>query len=369
MIAINASILGERPSGLGQYALNVTRSLDAHCDGLVVYTSFPEPLADLRATVRRSSPWIRPERGIAGHAARLVWCQTVLRARVLRDRPAVLFNTLPEGVLRCPVPQVTVVHDLLPLMFPEEYPRQRHYFRHLVPALLRESRAIVADSDATRRHALNAYGLPADRVYVVPCGYDAARFQPAGPIADDGGVPYVLYVGNVLPHKNLRRLIEAVARVTRRVPVRLVIAGGGRPAEIGALKALAARAGADVEWKLYVPPADLPALYRGARLVALPSLYEGFGLTALEAMACGTPVVASNTSSIPEVVGDAGLLVDPRETNAIADAILRFLTDEPLRRELIARGLARAAWFSWERTAREVLRALDQVAGARGVRV
>ena len=359
MIAVNASILGERPSGLGQYALGLIRALDVLRTGLVVHTSFPEPLAGLRATVRRASPLIRPERGLVGHAARLIWCQTALRLSLRRERPAVLLNTLPEGVLRCRVPQVTIVHDLLPLLFPEEYPRQQYYFRHLVPALLAESQAVVADSDATRRLVLDAYGLPADRVHLVPCGYDATRFRPGGPVADDGGEPYVLYVGNLLPHKNLPRLIEAMARVADRMPVRLVVAGEGRPAHVQPLMTLSARTGARVEWRRYVAPDDLPALYRGARLVALPSLAEGFGLTALEAMACGTPVLAANTSSIPEVVGNAGLLVDPREPDALAEAILRLLSDEPLRKELVARGLARAAGFSWERTARQILAVVD----------
>jgi glycosyltransferase involved in cell wall biosynthesis len=108
----------------------------------------------------------------------------------------------------------------------------------------------------------------------------------------------------------------------------------------------------------------LPALYRGARLLAMPSLAEGFGLPALEAMACGTPVVVGNTSARPEVVGDAGLLVDPGDTAAIADAVLRVLTQDPLRKELIARGLTRAAEFSWERTARQTLNVLDEVAAS-----
>jgi len=359
VIAVNASILGERPSGLGQYAVGLIRALDTLRGGLVVYTSCPEPLAGLRATVRRVSPLIRPERGLVGHTARLLWCQTALRLSLRRERPAVLLNTLPEGVLRCRVPQVTVVHDLLPLLFPEEYPRQQYYFRHLVPALLAESQAVVADSDATRRLVLQAYRLPANRVHLIPCGYDATRFRPDGPVAGDGGVPYVLYVGNLLPHKNLPRLIEAVARIADRIPVRLVVAGEGRPAHAQRLMTLRAWTGARAEWRRYVAPDDLPALYRGARLVALPSLAEGFGLTALEAMACGTPVLAANTSSIPEVVGNAGLLVDPRDPDALAEAILRLLSDEPLRKELAARGLARAAGFSWERTARQILAVVD----------
>src|SRR5207249_3764109 len=109
-----------------------------------------------------------------------------------------------------------------------------------------------------------------------------------------------------------------------------------------------------VDWQPYAPAETLPALYRGARVLLLPSLYEGFGLTALEAMACGTPVVTTNTSSLPEVVGDAALLVDPHDTGPLADALVRVMTDDTLAKTLGARGLARAPLFSWERTARAV---------------
>jgi glycosyltransferase involved in cell wall biosynthesis len=280
------------------------------------------------------------------------------------DRPGVLLNTLPEGVLRCRVPQVTVVHDLIPLTFPRDYPRQQFYFRRLVPAVLRESRAVIAASEATRRDVIAAYDLSPERVRAIPNGYNPAEFAPVGPATDDGGVPYVLYVGNLLPHKNLPRLIEAVARVARRSPVRLVIAGAGTPGRLAELQRLAERAGTRLELMPYVSQQALPALYRGARLVAMPSLAEGFGLPALEAMACGTPVVVGKTAAMPEVVGNAGLLVDPEDTDAISDAILRLLTQDPLRKELIARGLARASAFSWDRTARQVLAVLDEVAAS-----
>jgi glycosyltransferase involved in cell wall biosynthesis len=363
-VAVNASILGRAPSGLGQYALGLVRSLDLLREGLVVYTSCPEELSGLRATVRRISPLTRPDRGVRGHVARLLWCQTALRARVAIERPSVLLNTLPEGVLGSRVPQVTVVHDLIPLTFPRDYPRQQIYFRHLVPAILRQSRAVIAVSEATRREVLAAYGLRPERVHAIPNGYDHAEFVPVGPAIDDGGNPYVLYVGNLLPHKNLPRLIEAVARAAGQSPVRLIIAGSGTPARIGELRGLADRLGARLELMPYVQQRALPPLYRGARLVAMPSFAEGFGLPALEAMACGTPVVVGNTSAMPEVVGDAGLLVDPRDTDGISNAILRLVTQDPLRKELIARGLARAAAFSWERTARHVLTVLDEVAAS-----
>jgi glycosyltransferase involved in cell wall biosynthesis len=280
------------------------------------------------------------------------------------ERPGVLLNTLPEGVLRCHVPQITVVHDLIPLAFPRDYPRQQFYFRRLVPAILRESHTVIAVSEATRREVIAAYGLRPERVRAIPNGYDAAEFVPVGPSTDDGGVPYALYVGNLLPHKNLPRLIEAVTRVARQSPVRLVIAGGGTPGRLVELRRLAENAGIRLDLIPYVSPRALSALYRSARLVAMPSLAEGFGLPALEAMACGTPVVVGNRSAMPEVVGDAGLVVDPEDTGAIADAILRLLTQDPLRKELIARGLARAAAFSWERTARQVLAVLDEAAAS-----
>jgi glycosyltransferase involved in cell wall biosynthesis len=219
-------------------------------------------------------------------------------------------------------------------------------------------------SEATRRHALDTYRLPPERTRVIPTGYDRRVFRPDGPVRGDGGLPYVLFVGNILPHKNVVRLIEAFARVGRRTAARLVIAGQGWPSEVALVQARVAEAGVPIELRSYVAHDELPALYRGARVVVVPSLAEGFGLTAVEAMASGTPVVASNTTSLPEVVGDAGLLVDPTDVAAMADAITVVLTDDALHKDLSARAIARAAMFSWERTAREVLDVLTAVAHA-----
>jgi len=347
-IAVNASIIGDRPSGVGQYAQNLIDALDE---------------LGCRLSIHASPRWlVRRDRGAIRHVARLLWCQTTLRRRVARERSLVLLNPIPEGVLRCGVRQVTVLHDVIPLAFPHAFPRQRWYFRRFVPAVLRESCVVITVSEATRAQAIAAYGLAPDRVRTIPCGYDAARFCPDGDAVADDGVPYVLFVGNILPHKNLARLVDAFASVVRHVPARLVIVGKGRPGQVARLEARAAATGVPLELRSYVSPAELPALYRGARLVVLPSLAEGFGLTALEAMASGTPVVAASTSSLPEVVGDAGVLVDPRDIRSIAEGIVRVLTDDMLREDLIARGLARASRFSWERTAREVRAVLDEVA-------
>jgi len=363
-IAINAAIVGERPTGLGIYAVSIVHALAALGERLVVYTSRPDLVAAPGVEVRRITAAVTPERGPRGHLARLLWVQTALRRHVARDRAGMLLNLMPEGLLGPALPQVTTVHDLLPLLYPEEYPRHQHYFRRYVPAVLRFSRAVIVCSESTRRDILRLYGkVPAERIHVVLGGYDAARFTPEGPV-EPAPEPYALYLGNVMPHKNLLRLVDAFAAAARHGPGRLVLRGRGKPRHVEALRARIASHGleARVDWQPYADVASLPALYRGARMLLLPSLYEGFGLTALEAMACGTPVITSATSSLPEVVGDAALLVDPADTGALAEAIARLFADDRLAKDLAARGLARARLFSWERTGRLVQAALRAAA-------
>jgi glycosyltransferase involved in cell wall biosynthesis len=355
MIAVNAAIIGDRPTGLGLYALNLIQELDALGERLVVFTSCPEAIRAPRARVERVPALVRPERGTRGHLARLLWTQSGLRLSVARLRPQLLLNLVPEGVLRSAVPQVTVIHDVLPLRYPDAYPRQQHYFRHFVPAVLRASRAVIASSESTRRDLLKFYGVRADMLRVVPLGYDSARFVPSAPPSADTE-PYALFVGNVMPHKNLLRVTEAFARAVAGRPGRLVIRGGGRDIHVQAVRERIAALGIGdrVDWPPYATDDELVSLYRRARMVLLPSLYEGFGLTALEAMACGTPVIVSNRASLPEVVGDAGLFVDPEDTDSIAAAIHRLFTDDPLAKTHADRGLARSQLFSWQTTARAV---------------
>ncbi|HWP02731.1 MAG TPA: glycosyltransferase family 1 protein [Gemmatimonadaceae bacterium] len=361
-IVVNAAIVGERPTGLGVYTLGVIRGIAERGQPLTVVTSRPEAVAGPGIDVQAAPPVTRPERRALGHLARLLWVQTGFRSVVRRIRPSVVFNPLPEGLLRPPVPQVTTVLDLLPLRYPGEYPRQQYYFRHYVPAVLRWSRAIVVISESTRRDVLRFYPqVSPESIHLAPPGYDSVRFSPDGPVATSDDIPYVLYIGNVMPHKNLVRLIEAFALARAQVDVRLVIRGTGHARYVRAVQAAIAahRVGPYLDWQPYADADALPALYRGARALLLPSLYEGFGLTALEAMACGTPVVATSSSSLPEVTGGAAVLIDPHDTKAWADAIVRLVTDDASVRDLRPRALARAAEFSWDRTARAVLQAIE----------
>ncbi len=364
-VGINASIIGNNPTGLGLYSIKLIRELDAIRDDLVVYTSYPEALGTLRNRVATVAAATRPERAIRGHMARVLWLQSVLRLRAKVDQLGVILNTVPEGILGSRVPQVTVVHDLLPLLFPAEYPRQQYYFRLLVPRVLRASRIVVADSESTRRDIMQHYGLLPEKVRVVYPGCDSGAFFSNGPdpSLDGQEMPYCLYVGNLLPHKNLLRLLDALAILRRRLSCRLVIRGEGRPAHARALLERVETLGLRkaVTFLGYTSEEGLRRLYSRAACLVLPSLGEGFGLPVLEAMACRTPVVTSNTSSLPEVAGDAALTVDPNDAIGLADTLHRALTNRALSDDLRRRGLERLPLFTWRRTAEQLSGLLDGV--------
>jgi len=359
-LAVNAAIYDQRPSGLGGYAENLVRALHGLHDNLIVYTSRP---GDLPAA-RPIRPWGEPSRGLPGHLWRLVWTQTALPLRSRLDRAQVLVNTLPEGPVARVVPQVTVVHDILPLFFPADFPRQQWYFRAFVPAVLRASRAIIADSQQTADDVARHYRIPPERITVVPPGVDFTRFRPhldGDAVASRFGLQrYLLFVGNVRPHKNLQVLVEAVARLDAEVS--LAVAGYRDPRYWPLIAARIERLGLRDRVRVldYVPNGILPALYSAALAVVVPSLYEGFGLPVLEAMACGAPVIASTTGGLREAVGEAAIRVDPGDVDALAAELRRVIGDAGLRADLTRRGLDHARAFTWDRTARGVLSVVNQ---------
>jgi glycosyltransferase involved in cell wall biosynthesis len=275
-----------------------------------------------------------------------------------------LFHATNYSVPRTNLPLVLTVHDLALLRHPElGTPALRRMVGRVADAWP-TARRVIADSAATAHDLHELLGVPLARVRIVYPGC-TAQFRAARDAADAAVLaryqlaePYVLHVGTFEPRKNLVRLVYAYARATaeRRDPPLLVLVGGAGWGDGDPSAAIAATDCAARVRRLHtVPTEDLPALYRGAQLFAYPSLYEGFGLPVLEALACGAPVVTSTASSLPEVAGDAALLVDPRDEAALADALSRLLDDDGLRRELAARGPARAAPFTWTRCAAETL--------------
>ena len=266
---------------------------------------------------------------------------------------------------------VLTVHDLAFKRFPETAPHgTRWWLARLDRALERAARIIVV-SESTRRDLIDLYRVDPARVTVVPLGVDGSVFRPADPevvaaVRSRFGIdgPYLLYLGGIEPRKNLPNLLAAFARLTPQLS--LVIAGSGvgwNPEGTDLLGQALAGLPDGVRTRVhrtgYVSESEKVALLSGAEAFVYPSLYEGFGLPVLEAMACGTPVVTSNVSSLPEVAGDAAVLVDPADPAAIAEGIDRSLGDVELHLRLVAAGLERAERFSWEETARrttEVLR-------------
>ena len=296
----------------------------------------------------------------------LVWLGQLGRIGFNRLLPgATLFHATEHLLLPLRgIPTVLTVHDLIFRRYPAHHKRlNRWYLNATMPLFCRRAGHIITVSEQSRRDVIAAYGIPAEKITVV---YEAAdpRFcpQPAEAIATVRGcynLPgrYLLFVGTIEPRKNLGRLLVAFERLyAAGLTDALVIVGkhGWLYDDFFArLKNSPARQA--VIFPGFVPDADLPAVYAGAQALAFPSEFEGFGLPVLEAMACGTPVVCSNTSSLPEVAGGAALLVDPLDADALTDALRRVLSDPTLATDLSVRGIAQAGRFSWERAAQETL--------------
>jgi glycosyltransferase involved in cell wall biosynthesis len=296
---------------------------------------------------------------------RSVWMQLLLPGLLRKARPDLVHFTNYMAPLRSPVPYVVSVHDMTLTLFPEHHTlKKRLLTASLIPTVARRSRLVLVPSESTRRDVLRVLGLPPARVKVVPYAPSPAfRRVAEGPEALTRRygvrVPYFLYVGTLEPRKNLAAALRAFARVADALPGhRFVLAGqrGWACDDVFAEAARPALAGR-VLFLDYVRETDLPLLYTHATAAVYPSLYEGFGFPVVEAMACGTPVLTSRSSSLAEIGAGAALLVDPRDEGALADGLRTLGEDGALRADLSARGLARAGEFSWERTARETLAA------------
>jgi glycosyltransferase involved in cell wall biosynthesis len=276
-------------------------------------------------------------------------------------------------------PTVVTIHDCIHLRFPQYLPsRAAHlYARTFMSMAATRARRILTVSEASKDDILHYLKVPPSKIEVIHNALDERL--AAAPTPEDIArvrdrfmlnAPFVLYAGNIKPHKNVDRLIEAFAILRARggQDIKLLIIGD-EISKYPNLRRLVHRfqLHQHVRFLGFVPDATLAALYRLATVFVFPSLYEGFGLPPLEAMASGTPVITSNVSSLPEVVGDAALLIDPMNASAIADAMARVLSDEPLRAELVRRGLERVKAFSWERSVRRTREVYAEVlaAGAR----
>ena len=301
-----------------------------------------------------------------------LWTHVRLSREMAASPPDVLL--VPSHVLPLLHPQnsVVTVHDLGYHYYPEAHTlSQNLYLRWSTRFNARSSMRAVADSEATRRDLVRLYGIDPEKLVVVYPGRDESLAPVTDPLAlqavrERYGIsgPYFLHVGTLHPRKNLVRLVQAMSLAGSDLDpsLQLVLAGKKGWLYDDVLSEVRRRGLSErVLLTGYLPGADLPAMMSGALAYVFPSLYEGFGFPALEAMACGTPVVCSSASSLPEVVGDAALLFDPLDVEELAAALVRIATDARLRDDLVGRGFGQMQRFSWARCAREVMQVLEEV--------
>ncbi|MBN1658603.1 MAG: glycosyltransferase family 4 protein [Anaerolineae bacterium] len=375
LVGIDASrATAARPTGTENYSLHLIRallSLDTPHRWRLYFNQ--PPADDLFGTLgeQRTIPFPR------------LWTHLALSWEMITHPPDLLF--VPSHVLPIahPARSVVTVHDLGFHYHPEAHTlTQNIYLRWSTRHNARAATRLLADSDATRHDLIELYGVPSSKIDVVYPGRDES-LAPATDPAIRAAIraryhltaPYLLYIGTLHPRKNLTRLIQAFSRLLSHLPtprahqptnLHLVLAGQ-KGWLYDDIFALVRRLGLEerVIFTGYVPDPDKPALLSGALAFVFPSLYEGFGIPVVEAMACGTPIICSNTSSLPEVAGDAALLVDPLDLDSIAGAMAHMVADADLRQTLAGRGLRQAQRFSWRRCAREALAVIEQV--GRGV--
>jgi glycosyltransferase involved in cell wall biosynthesis len=298
---------------------------------------------------------------------RILWEQAVLPFQLVKEGIDLVHSLAFVQPLFNPCPGVVTIYDLSFLLFPEGFnPWKRLYLRFMAPYSARSSQRVIALSQSTKSDLTRLLGIPQEKIEVIPCGVDP-RFRPLNgtlisQFRQRRGLPerMILFVGTIEQRKNVRLLLEAYAQIKKDIPHALVLAGAkGWGAE--GVFAQAERLGlTDLIFAGYVEQEELPLWYNAADLLAYLSLYEGFGLPPLEAMASGTPVVTSNISSLPEVVGDAGVLVDPQDAEVIARAMLKVLRDRGLQEEMRKRGLERAKRFTWQGAAEETVRVYEE---------
>lgn len=358
-VGIDARLIYYHNAGIGQYISNLTQALARanQSDEFVVFQSRKDTAPVVHApNFRRQVLWTPSHFRFESWAlsAELYW-----HSLDLLHSP----DFIPPARLRTPC--VITMHDLAFWLYPRFLTKESARYYGQVDRASRQSSHIIAVSQNTKQDAVRLLGVPDDKISVI---YEAANeiYRPSDRaaaqrhVASRYGVSgeFILHVGTIEPRKNLPTLLQAYRRVrdAYKLEIGLIIAGGKGWLwdEVDTLTRQLGLTG-KVLFPGNVPRDELVHLYNAARLFVFPSFYEGFGLPPLEAMACGTPVVVSNTSSLPEVVGDAGLLVDPNDAEAWAAEICRVAQDDKTWREMREKGLRRAGLFSWERAARETL--------------
>ena len=352
---INLSFLLDRPTGISVYAQNIfpyLKKLQPILLSAQSYSGYKHYVIPDNLT---------PKQGARGHLSRLWWTQFSLPRIYQQLAGNLLFSPVPEIPLYSPCRSIVMVHDLIPLRFPRLTSPLTTYFRYYLPHLLPQAEHIICNSVATARDIQHFFKIPAARITPILLAHDATHFRPL-PTNSPSVPPYFLYLGRHDPYKNLRRLLAAFAAMKNSPDYQLWLTGSYDRRYTPQLRLQAEELGiaSQVKFLDYVTYQQLPEIINGALAVVFPSLWEGFGFPVLEAMACGTPVITSNLASLPEVAGEAAILVNPYRIEEISSALEQIAADAQLRSHLSMLGKQRASQFSWQKTGQATVQVLTQ---------
>ncbi|MBD2292138.1 glycosyltransferase family 4 protein [Anabaena sphaerica FACHB-251] len=351
-LIINLSVIFSQPTGISNYALNLFPYLKSLQPTLLTANKYPEfncyPVPNN----------LTPADGIKGHLRRLMWTQFQLPKIYQNLKSQLLFSPIPEAPLYTNCRFIIMSHDMIPLRFPKPFSPLTPYHRYYTPQVLNQAKHIICNSEATAKDITDFYQIPTKKITPISLAYDASHFRFLNLPTRN----YFLYIGRQHPYKNLQRLITAFSALPNKNDYELWLVGPIDKRYTPLLETQVETLGINhlVKFLNYVPYDELPTIINQALALVFPSLWEGFGLPVLEAMACGTPVITSNLSSLPEVAGDAAILINPYNVGEITAAMQAIINDLEMRKQLSEKGLKRANQFSWKKTGIATVEVLKQ---------
>lgn len=344
-LLVNLSVLFDKPTGIATYAKNVVQYLSS-LDPVLLSVKKIENVQHYAVP-----QGMTPDFGSKGHFKRLLWTQWQLPKIYQQLGANLIYSPIPEAPLYSKCRCIVMCHDLIPLRFPRATSPLTNYFRYVVPQVLQQAEHIICNSAATAQDIVDFYGIGANKITPILLGYDRDNFYPRQETQNLIPQPYFLYLGRQDPYKNIEGLINAFAAISNK-EYYLAIAGSKDPRFTPQLEARVKEL--DIEDRVifldYLDYKQLPIIISNGTALVFPTFWEGFGLPALEAMACGTPVITSNLASLPEITGEAAILIDPYDNNSIVSAMEEIGKDTEMRSQLSQLSLEQAQKFSWQKT-------------------